>query len=108
MDDRRLPPHTRRALAALWRAIEESEHDHRQGIHEDDAKRVLADLDEDENGEQLDPLPADEIDYRLEFLQNKGEIYYVDDWIRITDPEVVEAEIVNDDSETETDGNRLR
>ena len=103
MDDRRLPPHSRRALAALWRAIEDSEHDQRQGIREDDAKRVLATLDEneDENGEQLDPLPADEIDYRLEFLQNKGEIYYVDDWIRITDPDVVEAEIVNDDNETE-------
>ena len=101
--DRRLPPHTRRALAALWRAIENSEYDQRQGLPEDHARRVLAALDEDENGEQFDPLPADEVDYRLEFLHNHGEIYYVDDWIRITSPEEVATDIVNKDSKTETD-----
>ena len=103
MDDRRLPPHTRRALAALWRAIEDSEYDQRQGIPEDRARQVLATLDEEENGEQFDPLPADEVDYRLEFLHNHGEIYYVDDWIRITSPEEVAADLVEngDDDEDE-------
>jgi len=100
--DRRLPPHTRRALAALWRAIDESEHGQRHGLPEEEAKRVLADLDQSEQGERLEPLPADEIDYRLEYLQNHGEIYYVDDWIRITDPEEVEADFVNSDDGNET------
>ncbi len=106
MDDRRLPPHTRRALAALWRAIDRSEYDQRRGIHEDDAKCVLADLDDDENGAASDPLPADEIDYRLESLQNNGEIYYVDGWVRITDPEAVAAQFVNDADETGADSDR--
>lgn len=41
--ERRLPPPVRRALHALWRTIEESDHDHRRGLSKERAHRVVAD-----------------------------------------------------------------
>jgi len=37
--DRRLPPHARRTLRALWRTIEASDHDHQQELPEAKVRR---------------------------------------------------------------------
>jgi hypothetical protein len=98
--DRRLPPHARRTLRALWRTIEASDHDQRQGLPEAHARRVVDDTLGNENELSSD----EEINHHLDFLQNCGEIYFVDDWIRITDPEEVAAELIaNEDEENNED-----
>lgn len=61
----------------------------------------MGSLDENERGEELGPLPIEEVEYRLEFLQNHGEIYYVDDWVRLTDPEEVATKFADEESENE-------
>lgn len=96
---RRLPSHAQRTVEALWRAIERSEYDQRQGLPETHARRVvataLADDDIDES------ISDEEVEHHLRFLQNHGEIYYVHDWVRITDPEKVASDFVDDESEDE-------
>lgn len=98
--DRRLPPHARRTLRAFWRTIEASDHDHQQGLPEAHARRIANDTlgDEDER------ISDEEIDHHLDFLQNRGEIYFVDDWVRITDPEEVAAELIENGDEDEDEG----
>ena len=81
--ERRLPPPLRRALLALWRTIEESDHDHRRGLSKERARRVVADA----VSESTDVLTDEETTYYLEFLHDRGEIYYVDEFVRITQPE---------------------
>jgi hypothetical protein len=83
--DRRLPPHATRTLRALWRAVERSDHDQRTGLPRDHARRVVNDT----LGERDEAISDEEIDSHLEFLRNHGEIYYVDDWVRITTPNEV-------------------
>ena len=96
--DRRLPPHATRTLRALWRAVEQSEHDQRQGLPRDHARRIVRDT----LGEEDEDTSEGEIDYHLEFLQNRGEIYSVDDWVRITTPEEIAPD--SDCSENENEG----
>ena len=95
--DRRLPPHARRTLRALWQAVDQSEHGHRQGIPEDHARRVVAATlaDEDET------ISDEEIDHHLTFLQNHGEIYSVNDWVRITDPDDVAPDLTENGTNDE-------
>lgn len=93
--ERRLLPHAKRTLRALWQAVEQSEHDQRQGLPRDHARRIVSDT----LGEEDEDISEGEIDYHLEFLQNRGEIYSVDDWVRITAPE----EETPDCSETESE-----
>jgi hypothetical protein len=97
----RHPPYLRRSLAALWQAIEASEYDQSQGIPKDHAEGVLVAYDEAEreDGEEADQLPTKEVNRRLEYLRDHGEIYYVDDWIRITEPDKVAATYIEDDTE---------
>ena len=45
-------------------------------------------------------FPTEEVNRRLEYLRNHGEIYYVDDWVRITEPDEVAATYVEGDTET--------
>jgi hypothetical protein len=98
--DRRLPPHARRTLRAFWQAIEASDHSHCQGLPESRARRLVNETfgDEDES------ISDEEIEHHLDFLENRGEIYFVDDWVRITDPEDIAAKLINnrDDDEGET------
>jgi hypothetical protein len=97
--DCRLPPHARHTLRALWRTIEASDHDHQQGLPEADVRRLTNET----LGEEDEPINDEKIDHHLEFLQNRGEIYFVNDWVRITDPEDIAAELIenNDDDENE-------
>ena len=81
--ERRLPPPARRALLALYWTIEESDHDHRRGLSKERARRVVADA----VSESTDVLTHEETAYYLEFLHDRGEIYYVDDFVRITQPD---------------------
>lgn len=81
--ERRLPPPARRALHALWRTIEESDHDHRRGLSKERARRVVADA----IAESGDVVSDEETTYYLEFLHDRGEIYYVDEFVRITQPD---------------------
>ena len=97
MDDRRLPPHARRTLRALWRTIEASDHDQRQGLPESHARRVVNDT----LGDEDEIISDEEIDHHLDFLQNRGEIYFVDDWVRLTDPEEIAAELIENGEENE-------
>ena len=90
--ERRLPPPARRALLTLWRTIEESDHDHRRGLSNERARRVVADA----VSESTDVLTHEETAYYLDFLHDRGEIYYVDEFVRITQPD----EIVPDSEET--------
>ena len=78
--ERRLPPPARRALHVLWRTIEESDHDHRHGLSEERARRVVADA----VTETEDTVSDEETAYYLELLHDRGEIYYVDEFVRIT------------------------
>ena len=100
--DRRLPPHARRTLRALWRTIEASDHDQRQGLPESQARRVV----DDTLGEADEPISDEEIDHHLDFLQNRGEIYFVDDWVRITDPEEVAADLIEGEEDYNEDETR--
>ena len=97
--DRRLPPHARRTLRAFWRSIEASDHDHRQGLPEAHARRVVNDT----LGDEDETISDEEIDHHLNLLQNRGEIYFVDDWVRITDPEEVAANLIENENETQTE-----
>ena len=81
--ERRLPPHARRALRALWQTIEESDYDHRRGLSKERARHVVADA----VSESADALSDKEVAYYLEFLHDRGEIYYVDEFVRITQPD---------------------
>lgn len=93
----RLPSHARRTLEALWRAVERSDYDQRQGLPEAHARRVVATAlaGDDES------ISDEEIEHHLRFLQNRGEIYYVHDWVRITDPD----EVAPDPTESGTSDN---
>ena len=106
--DRRLPPHARRTLRALWRAVEQSEYDQRQGLPKDHARRVVSDTLGDDGDDESMVVSDEEIDYQLEFLQNCGEIYYVNDWVRITAPDEVTPEYTEGETENrvadESDG----
>jgi len=95
--DRRLPPHAKRTLQALWRAVERSEYDQRQGLPKDHARRVVGDT----LGEEDESISDEEIDYHLKFLYNRGEIYYVDDRVRITTPEEIAPDSDCSANETE-------
>ena len=98
--DRRLPPHARRTLRVLWRTIEASDHDHQHGLPEAHVRRIVNDT----LGEDDEPISDEEINHHLDFLQNRGEIYLVDDWVRITDPEEVAAELIeNGDGDQDKD-----
>ena len=90
--ERRFPPPARRALLALWQTIEESDHDHRRGLSKERARRVVADA----ATESTDVLTDEETAYYLEFLHDRGEIYYVDEFVRITQPD----EIAPDNKDT--------
>ena len=81
--ERRLPPPARRALHALWRTIEESDHDHRRGLSKERARRIVADA----VTESADVVSDEETTYYLEFLHDRGEIYYVGDFVRLTQPD---------------------
>jgi len=81
--ERRLPPPARRALHALWRTIEESDHDHHRGLSKERAHRVVAAA----VTESADIASDEETAYYLGFLHDRGEIYYVDEFVPITQPE---------------------
>ena len=81
--ERRLPPPARRALHALWRTIEESDHDHRRGLSKERARRVVAGA----VTESADIVSDEETAYYLKFLHDRGEIYYVDEFVRLTQPD---------------------
>jgi len=81
--ERRLPPPARRALLALWRTIEESDHDHRRGLSKERARRVVADA----VSESTDTVSDEETTYYLELLHDRDEVYYVDEFVRITHPD---------------------
>ena len=95
--DRRLPPHAKRTLRALWRAVERSDHDQQQGLPKEHARRVVAAALADDDEEEI--ISDEEVDHQLEFLHDYGEIYYVNDWVRITTPE----EVMPDRSENHSD-----
>ena len=94
--ERRLPPPARRALHALWRTIEESDHDHRRGLSKERARRAVADA----VTESADIVSDEETTYYLEFLHDRGEIYYVGDFVRLTQPDEL-APDSQDTSESE-------
>ena len=81
--ERRLPPHAQRALHALWQTIEESDHDHRRGLSKERARHVVADA----VTKSADVISDEETTYYLEFLHDRGEIYYVGDFVRLTQPD---------------------
>jgi hypothetical protein len=89
MDRRRLPPYARNALEALRRAVAASDDDH-NGVSNHEARTVLA----DEEG--LSTVGIDDV---LESLQNRGEIYYVDGEVRITEMSPSDADAPNNRSE---------
>jgi len=55
-------------------------------------------------GEEDESISDEEIDYQLEFLYNRGEIYYVDDWVRITTPEEVTSDYSENENEDANQG----
>ena len=90
--ERRLPPPARRALRALYRTIEESDHDHRRGLSKKCARHVVAAA----VSESADTVSDEETAYYLKFLHDRGEVYYVDEFVRITHPD----ELAPDPEET--------
>jgi hypothetical protein len=74
MDRRRLPPHARTALDTLRRAVAATDDDEHNGVSNQEARTVL----EDEEG-----LSTAGVNDVFELLQNRGEIYYVDEEVRI-------------------------
>lgn len=75
MDRRRLPPYARDALDTLRRAVAASDDEH-NGVSSQEARTVLS------NEEGLSTAGVDDV---LELLQNRGEIYYADEEVRITE-----------------------
>ena len=69
--ERRIPPFAEDALAVLNEAVGEAD----EGLPKDEAKAALV---------ADDRFPEADVEYALDFLQNRGHIYYVDEWIRIT------------------------
>jgi hypothetical protein len=53
-------------------------------------------------GDEDESISDEEIDHQLKLLYNRGEIYYVDDWVRITTPEEIAPD--SDCSENENEG----
>ena len=70
---RGLPPSAQEALATLGRAVAAADS---EGIPREQARTELADA-------GVDP---GEIDWLLEFLENRGAIYFVGDELQITEP----------------------
>ena len=98
--DRRLPPHAKRTLEVLWRAVDQSDHDQQTGLPRDQARRVANDT----LGEPAEQINDEEIDSHLAFLRNHGEIYYVDDWIRITTPDEIAHDSAAENKDTDENG----
>jgi tellurite resistance protein len=82
MDRRRLPPYARNSLNALRQAVAASD-DEYDGVSKREARTVLA------NEERLSTAGVDDV---LELFQNRGEIYYVDEEIRITEMDLSDSD----------------
>jgi hypothetical protein len=78
MKRRRLPSYAVEAYDILREAATQIDDKH-QEISPETARSALEDADEE--------FTTGGIDHTLDFLYNRGEIYYVDDQIRFTDPE---------------------
>ncbi|RBI58348.1 hypothetical protein DMJ13_27050 [halophilic archaeon] len=87
MDDRRVPAYARDALETLRRAVAANSDGEHNGIPTQDARAVLA----DEGG--FSEAMVNDV---LEVLYNRGEIYYVDEEVRITEMELSDADVQND------------
>ena len=70
---RGLPPSVREALETLGRAVAAADS---EGIPKERARAVLAEA----------GVNPGEIDWLLELLENRGEIYFVGNELRITEP----------------------
>ena len=77
MDERRLPSYAVEAYRALRQALGESGGD-REGIPVERARAVLA-------ADDSTATDAD-VEQVLDLLRNRGEIYFVEDQLRLTDP----------------------
>ena len=77
MDERRLPAYAVEAYRALRQALGESGGD-REGIPVERARAVLA-------ADDSTATDAD-VEQVLDLLRNRGEIYFVEDQLRLTDP----------------------
>jgi hypothetical protein len=77
MDERRLPSYAVEAYRALRRAVTGSGGD-REGIPVERARAVLA-------ADDSTATDAD-VEQVLDLLRNRGEIYFVEDQLRLTDP----------------------
>lgn len=82
MDRRRVPVHARDALDTLRRAVAARNAEH-NGLPTHEARTVLAEEQE---------LSEAKIDNVLEVLYNYGEIYYVNEEVRITEMELSTAD----------------
>lgn len=91
MYERRLPSYAVEAYEALRQAVADSDHD-REGIPTERASAVLAEHDSTE-------LDAD-VEQVLELLQNRGEIYLVEDQLRLTDTEEFDRRYGEDDGDS--------
>lgn len=90
MDRRRLPPpYAQEALDTLRRAVAVGDGDH-NGLSNQEARTVLADEEE---------LSTAGINDVLELLQDRGEIYCVNEEVRITEIGPSDADARNDESE---------
>ena len=98
--DRRLPPHAKRTLEVLWRAVDQSDHDQQTRLPRDQARRVVNDT----LGEPAEQINDEEIDSHLAFLRNHGEIYYVDDWVRITTLDEIAQDLATESKGADENG----
>lgn len=87
MDDRRVLAYARDALETLRRAVVANSDGEHNGIPTREARAVLAD------DEELSKAMIDDV---LEVLYNRGEIYYVDEEVRITEMELSDADVRSD------------
>ncbi len=69
--ERRIPPFAKDALDVLNETVGDAD----DGLSQDDAKALLADDDR---------FTETDAEYALDVLQNRGHIYYVDEWVYIT------------------------
>jgi hypothetical protein len=97
MDERRLPQYAVAACGALRRAVEESNGD-REGIPVERARAVLA-------GDDSTVTDAD-VEQVLDLLRNRGEIYLVEDVLRLTDTEEFDRRYGESDDNASSDPTR--
>jgi hypothetical protein len=91
MDERRLPQYAVAAYRALRRAVEESKDDP-EGISVERARTVLSEDDSTATNADVEQV--------LDLLRNRGEIYLVEDQLRLTDSEEFDRRYGDDNGDS--------